>query len=1108
MLLSILLILSVADVSSETITTTNVDYSSDYVINIQTDDNPDHLCKVDRRFLSIAFGIGQINKTVSGYDIDSDKLRNIMTALSPSYVRIGGTKANFLYFEPRKSGSETTPTTTATPDDLTPPKVEGTPTTPKTTITTTHAQLTTTTKRKKKKPVIEDNLQITTTTPSPVKKPEGPPQEENHHEQNLELSSMNIGEEAPTTPKTTITTTHAQLTTTTKRKKKKPVIEDNLQITTTTPSPIEEPEGPPQKEGHHEQDVELPPMNIGEDAPTTPKTTITTTHAQLTTTTKKKKKKPVTEDNLQKTTTTPPPVEEPEGPPQEKGNHEQDVELPSMNTGENPDDESNEAETENNEAESPNAAEDSDDEKMPSEDLFKEKKITNKKIPSKKKKHTTPNPLATLAKKKKTKSNENKVPIEDISPFPVEDKPTRKPATALSSSLSSKKVTPSKDTNTINLELPRKKKKKNRKNKKQSKPIEEFNLDEPISRKKKPSTLKTTGPKPVGKKKKGRKLNSDASDVELNESDMHDDDTNDSVPNGDTTSENDMSNDADSNLNEPDNDKSSDGDDDDDSVVIDNDEINENSDENDPSDIDVMPPVPKKKKTSNKKPELSLPGNKQTNQKTTSMQPFPIDDKKKPSTTANPMDSNIDMTSSPSQLDSNTPDQLSGPEFISSDSIATDAKQVVPSVSANDVTDYKQKKKKANKKKKSKNNAITPEDEEAAFQEKKKEKLRGYRNFTMTADFFDNLYGLIDDTKNEMLFDINAFPRKDGMWDPSNAIEFFDYVSKRNYKVNWQLGNEPNHYQKLGEGHKRTGEEVGKDYVLFADILSQYGNPKIVGPDTTRPKREDGPVSQWLTAFLSQDAEIDALSWHQYYANGRTVKAEEFLDPDLLDDFTRQCAIMKSIAKRANFNKQIWLTETGSAWGGGAKNISNRYVAGFPFLDKLGVAAKFCMKVVARQTFLSGSYAMVDWKQNYTPFPDYYLAVLFKRLVGQAVLRVTVDSKSNDQDLPDDRFRVYAHCTRKSRRNPPGSITVYILNLHSNSKKFSFGNLELLKVKQYLLTADSLQSDVVKLNGVPLKMSGNSLPRMKSKMVEQPIHIPGQSFGFFVIDTAMAAVCE
>lgn len=414
--------------------------------------------------------------------------------------------------------------------------------------------------------------------------------------------------------------------------------------------------------------------------------------------------------------------------------------------------------------------------------------------------------------------------------------------------------------------------------------------------------------------------------------------------------------------------------------------------------------------------------------------------------------------------------------------------------------------KKQKKKAKGKDDAdeLTDEEKEKKKKEKKQKKFAGYKNYNITADQFDSLYHLINGTGNSMLFDVSAFTRVDNSksWDSSNAEKLIEYAENMGYSVDWELGNEPNHYKKFGKKRQQTGKEVGDDYVSFKSLVkSKMPNAKIVGPEVTRPKSK-GKVEDWLSGFLDVAGDsIDALSWHQYYLDGKKASDDDFVNGEILDRFVAQNDLMGNIVRKNNFTKPVWITETGSAWGGGADGLSNRFAGLFPYVDKLGVAGNNCVHVVARQAFLAGKYAMVN-KTNYSPHPEYFGAVLFKRLAANGILKMSSDKQ-------DSNFRIYARCARTSKHTLPGSVFIFVLNLYDSPKSFAFPVYELFKVKQYLLTADSLRSDTVLLNGKPLQMedNGESLPHMKPVEVEQPIKLPGHSIGFYILDLVSLNIC-
>ena len=89
---------------------------------------------------------------------------------------------------------------------------------------------------------------------------------------------------------------------------------------------------------------------------------------------------------------------------------------------------------------------------------------------------------------------------------------------------------------------------------------------------------------------------------------------------------------------------------------------------------------------------------------------------------------------------------------------------------------------------------------------------------------------------------------------------------------------------------------------------------------------------------------LDALTWHHYYLNGHTATLQDFLDPQPLDYLPKMFKTVQQFLNKKKIRKHLWLGETSSAYGGGAHGLSDRYVGGYLWLDKLGKAFLFQLK--------------------------------------------------------------------------------------------------------------------------------------------------------------------
>lgn len=353
----------------------------------------------------------------------------------------------------------------------------------------------------------------------------------------------------------------------------------------------------------------------------------------------------------------------------------------------------------------------------------------------------------------------------------------------------------------------------------------------------------------------------------------------------------------------------------------------------------------------------------------------------------------------------------------------------------------------------------------------------------------------------EIVFGLNIF---DGWeqgtrtWDPTRSIALMKYTKAKGYPVvGWEIGNEPN----LKKKYLTAAEDAKAISSLFDEIGQVYDftgqgtrdSPWLIGPDVTKGQ------SEYMGAVLDElpSPGVDVVTWHHYYVagSGGTVTACDFISVDLLEvycEYAREASLTyKNYSDHRDPSRptQLWMGETGGAGGAthSSKDVLNKFIAIFWYADKLGYAASTGHSVVARQTWMEVRGPMDN------PAPDFWLALTWKRLMGQGVLSVTKTSGSTTT-------RSYAHC------GTDGSVTAVVLNLANSSETvdLGLGGANGISLEEYHLTSWPSPGDLwttsLAVNGQQAKLtdSGGVPDFAPRQNTDGTVAVDGLSVAFVV----------
>ena len=392
----------------------------------------------------------------------------------------------------------------------------------------------------------------------------------------------------------------------------------------------------------------------------------------------------------------------------------------------------------------------------------------------------------------------------------------------------------------------------------------------------------------------------------------------------------------------------------------------------------------------------------------------------------------------------------------------------------------------------------------------------------MSMEYWRSILHFANSSRLQLLFDLNACTRnaslirdgKTGPWQTENTEELLDWLVKQRAAdphlasvTAWQLGNEPgiwshfHHVQGL-----ITGETLAGDFKRLRALLDARPvlGQKIYGPDVCCWKDDE------METFLEHVADgLDALVGHQY---AQVSTNAEYLAPDKT---TIPAALSKwqGWLDSARRKVPVILGETAGHNGNGRHGFTDTFISGFYWLELLGTTAqRRNVAHIFRQELVGHSYALVGAVENYTegtaltPTPDYFSSVLWKRLIGTAVLSTTINASSDAHIGGTERFQAWGFCGKQSNTaviawtNAMAAVVNVTLDVRANERA------------AYIMTAKSnLNSMVAELNGVALTLtSSGALPKLKPVVVahEGPMALPPHSYGFVELRGTILSACS
>jgi hypothetical protein len=308
-----------------------------------------------------------------------------------------------------------------------------------------------------------------------------------------------------------------------------------------------------------------------------------------------------------------------------------------------------------------------------------------------------------------------------------------------------------------------------------------------------------------------------------------------------------------------------------------------------------------------------------------------------------------------------------------------------------------------------------------------------------------------------------------GVWTSDQARQLFEYTKSAGGRIAAsEFMNEPTYAAMGGAPKGYDAASFGRDVAVFRTFLQKTTPDTLfLGPGSVG----EGPFAMPMGGGVLKSEDLlhaagpvfDVFSYHLYAAasercasmgaSSQTTVAAA-LSQDWLSRPEKIGAFYANLRDRFELGKSLWITETADAACGGNPWAST-FLDTFRYLVQHASLAQRGVKVIMHNTLASSDYGLLD-ENTFAPRPNYWAALLWRRLMGATVL--------DPHTSPIPNVYVYAHCLR----NHPGGVTLLVINAHRQQvHEITLPS----EAERYTLTAKQLQDTTVRLNGKTLELN-------------------------------------